>query len=108
MVVPWWAWGLLANACVALNEYVARAGTTSFLQSLWYMWPFYVLLQLGIFYGWRGAPSMMLAWAVFTVTNSAFRLVNVTWAVGEPPSATTLAGVALMVMGAYAIKLGSA
>lgn len=105
--MTWWLWGLLANACIVLIEFLNRkAGAVSYLEQLTVTAPLIFVAQMGLFYCWRDAPKMLLAWAVFTLGNCAFRLISVQWAVGEPPGWVTLAGVAMMIAGAFTVKAG--
>lgn len=108
-MMPWWAWGLVGNVCVTYNEYVARTGRhASYLDALTGSWliPSMLLLQAGIFYSYRGAPSMMFAWATFTLCGIVMRLASTHWALGEGLSWTTMAGIGLVLAGTYAIKVG--
>ena len=51
----------------------------------------------------RLAPSFLLGWATFTVLNALVRLGNA-GLVGEPPSFLQIAGVSLMIGGAFLVK----
>lgn len=104
--MPWYCWGILANVFIALIEYVNRTGEYGYLGTLRYTAPLIFAAQMGLFYAWRDAPSMMLAWAAFTVGNTVIRLASVQWAVREPPTFAALAGVAVMVAGAFMVQLG--
>jgi hypothetical protein len=106
--VPWYCWGILANVFIALIEYQNRVGgSSSYLGTLQTTWWMIFVAQCGLFYAWRCAPSMMLAWAAFTLGNTVVRMVSVQWAVHEPPSWATIGGVAVMVLGAFMVKAGS-
>lgn len=105
--MPWWAWLIVANGAVVFNEYVARRGSyDSFIAALPLVFVPTMLIQCGIFYGYRGAPSFMLGWAVYFVLSVCLRFGNAL-AVGEPPTVLTVLGVLVVVFGAVLIKLGS-
>lgn len=105
--VPWWVWGLLANIAIMVIEWLNRSGGfASYFHALRFTLPLIFVAQMGLFYAWRDAPTMMLAWAAFTLGNTVLRLVNTTWMVGEIPSLSTLFGVALITAGAYCVKIG--
>ena len=104
---PWWAASLLANMAIAVIEYLNRTGGyPNFRSALVHTGPLILIGQLGLFYAWRDAPSFMFAWAFFSVMNAAVRLVSNYWFVQEALTPLTLLGVAVMVGGAYLVKIG--
>lgn len=106
-MMPWWAAGLLANASIMVVEYLNRTGQyATFWHALLHTGVFIVIAQWGLWAAWSRAPSLMLAWAMFTAGNSLFRLVSVRFMVGEPLSERTLIGVGLMMVALYFIKSG--
>ena len=108
MTVPWWAASIMANVSIMFVEYLNRAGGfASFFDAIKVTAPLIFVAQIGLFYAWRDAPSLMFAWAFFTVGNTLLRLVNTTYLAGEPLGWTTLAGVSVMFGGACLIKAGS-
>lgn len=107
MIPTWVCWSLLANAMITFIEYVNRTGGyASFGAVLPHTGLLILIAQAGLFYAWRDASSMMLAWAVFTVGNSAMRLASVTFAVGEVPTPRTLVGICLMLLAVWLVKTG--
>lgn len=105
--MSWWAWAFVANAAIMVIEYLNRtAGFATPLHAFRVTLPMILVGQVGLFYCWRDAPQMLQAWMVFTLGNCVLRLASVTWAVGEVPSFTTLAGVALMMAGGALVKAG--
>lgn len=107
LAVPWYCWALLANVLIMVIEYLNRTGEyPHYFAALLHTAPLIFIAQAGLHYSWKLAPSMMLAWAVFTTGNCLLRLVNTTWMVGEVPSMQTLAGVALLMAGVFMVKSG--
>lgn len=106
-MIPWWVAGLVANAAIMVVEYLNRTGQyATFWHALLHTGLFIVIAQWGLWASWSRAPSLMLAWAMFTAGNSAFRLVSARWFVGEPLSERTLIGVGLMALALYCMKSG--
>lgn len=71
------AWLLIANCAVAYTEYQYRCGDyDSFYTALPYIIAPIILAQLALFYGFRGAPSLFYAGAVFSLCNVLFRIIN--------------------------------
>ncbi len=105
----WWQAAFLATGAIAVIEYLNRtANYQSFGDAVFHTLPWIAISQLGLFYCWRDAPTFMIAWATFTVSNSVVRLFNAQFFVGESLSLYTIAGVSVMFLGTYLIKLGSA
>ncbi len=104
---PWWAASILANFTIAAIEGLNRnAGFTNFGNAIVCTMPLIFAAQYGLFYAWRDAPSMMMAWAFFTAGNSVLRLLSVQYYAGEPLNVTTLAGTAVIFFGAWIVKQG--
>lgn len=106
--MTWWLWGLVANLAIGVVEYVNRTGGYS---SFWAALPVtaapLVLAQIGLFYCWKDAPSMMMGWAVFTLGNVVIRLLSVRFLVGETLSPLVLLGVVLIVLGGRVVSVGT-
>ena len=70
-------WLFLANISIAIVEYVYRAGEySSFWEALpWLALPI-IISQWALFEGFRVAPSLFLAGAIFSGINLLFRLCN--------------------------------
>ena len=97
-------WSLVANFTIAYIEYLNRVVQfATFGHALRVTWPLILVAQCGLFYAWRGAPALMVAWMVFFIGNVTLRL-GTTWAAGEPPNLQVAAGLALVVAGALTIK----
>ena len=76
--MTWIYWVALANISIMCLEYVYRIGwATSFFGSLHILIIPIMLGQIGLFYGFRLAPSLFLAGAVFTLMNLVLRSINV-------------------------------
>jgi multidrug transporter EmrE-like cation transporter len=101
----WLIASLAANVCINIVEYVNRTGNfASPIDAFKVTAPFIVAAQFGLFYAWQGAPSMMTAWAAFTVANSALRLASNHWLVGEPLSVQGWIGCSIMFIGMVVVK----
>lgn len=103
--MPWWVWSIVANLAINVIEFLNRTGGFATpLVAFRTTGPLIILAQVGLFYAWKGAPSMMLAWACFSAMNSLMRLVSNHYFVGEPLSVQGWAGCALMFAGMYVVK----
>lgn len=104
--VPWWfVWSLVANVTINVIEYLNRtAGFAHPIDAFKTTAPLIILAQVGLFYAWKGAPSMMLAWACFSAMNSLMRLVSNHYFVGEPLSIRGWVGCGIMFLGMYVVK----
>jgi hypothetical protein len=108
--MPWYIAAIVANLAIAGVEFVnRRSGSldTGLMETLALTAPLIFIAQIGLYYCWRDAPSMMLAWAVFTVGNTSLRMISSQYMVGEPLSWATVAGVSTIFFGAYLVKVGS-
>lgn len=106
--MPWWVASLIANVGITVIEYLYRtAQYPNFLVALKYNLPLIIMVQFGIFYAWRDAPSFMFAWAFFFCGNVLMRLVSTQFFVGESLTWATSFGVGFIFVGAYFIKVGS-
>lgn len=101
----WWILSTgSAVLCIAYLENVYRTGRyDSWFEALPYIAVPMLLSQGALFYMFRLAPTFLLGWAAFTVLNALVRLVNAEL-VNEPPSFLQLAGVSLMLGGAFMVK----
>lgn len=101
----WLLWIVLANGGIAWMEYQYRAGHYS---SFWSALPYIILPmlcgQIGLFYGFRGAPSLFLCGAVFTLINVALRVIN-SFLLGETPNLYNWLGIALLVVSTLLLKV---
>lgn len=105
--LPFWAASIIANLAIIVCEYVNRT-SADLPSALVRTWPLIVLAQVCLWAAWNGAPSLMIAWAVFFIGSSLARLLLVTTVLGEPIRlAYVLAGVAIMGLGSFVVKLGT-
>lgn len=101
----WIVYSLVANVAIIGLEYLYRtAHFESFSSAFPYILVPILLTQYCLFHSFRDAPNYLLAWGVFTVGNVLLRFVANHY-VGEPVSAGTLAGIALILFGAFVMKL---
>lgn len=98
-------WLLVANAGIFWLEYVYRNATyESFIGASPYIVAPIILSQVGLFYGFRLAPSILLAGAMFTVVNVSLRVVN-TYRLGEYINGWNWLGVALLIVATFLLKV---
>lgn len=96
---------MFANAGIFWLEYVYRHGTyQSFFHALPYITIPIFMGQIGLFYGFRGAPNLLFAGALFTLMNIALRIVN-SYRLGEYLNAYNWSGVALLVVAMILLKM---
>ena len=73
----WFLWIALSNIGVFALEYVYRSGRW---ESFWAAFPYIVVpvlvVQFGIFYGFKQAPSLILAGAAFGMLGILLRIFN--------------------------------
>jgi drug/metabolite transporter (DMT)-like permease len=106
-MLPYWLLAsILANVSINVIEYLNRVcpPERGFIGQLVYTGPLIVVAQFGLFHAWKGAPSMMLAWACFSAMNSAMRLVSNSLFLDEPLQWRGWAGVTVMFIGMYLVK----
>lgn len=106
----WWlAASLLANVAINMIEFLnRRAGhDLNFLQQLQHTWWLILVAQFGLFYAYRDAASLMVAWTVFSSANCVMRLISNHFFVGEPMSAMAWCGAGLMMAGMVVVRLGT-
>lgn len=98
-------WLLFANAGIMWLEYSYRSGSYA---SFWVALPYIIIPimvgQIGLFYGFRGAPNLFFAGALFTLINVGLRIVN-SFILGEIPNAWNWLGVALMIVSLFLLKV---
>jgi hypothetical protein len=101
----WFLWVLLSNGGIMWLEYQYRNGTYNhFFPALPYIFIPILMGQVGLFYGFRGAPNLLLAGATFTVINVALRIVN-SYLLGEAPNLYNWTGVVLLVIATLLLKV---
>jgi hypothetical protein len=102
----WLVSSILANLLIMRIEYYYRVSDFSWDVGLFVRLALMIpVMQLCLWNMFAKAPSLMLAWACFTLGNTLLRLVNAYWFVGEPPNLATLAGVACILLGVGFIKV---
>ena len=101
----WILASLMANVCIAVVELINRSGNYgSFASTLRYSFIFILIAQFGLYRSWSTAPSMLMAWLVFTVGNNVLRLISNHYFVGEPVNWRQIAIVCAMFGCAIAMK----
>ena len=103
--IPLWAFAsLLANATIIATEYLNRTQPT--LLAAWSRtWPLILVAQACLYFSYNRAPSLLMAWIVFTVGNSMMRLTMAYLFLKEPFHAQwAVGGALLMALASYCIK----
>ena len=110
----WAGWLLVAAVGVHIIEALARIGPSerTYWQELPKLIPIYAVTGLGFFYGFRrdaedalpaerkGAPTFLLAWAVFIGYITASRVL-LTWLADEPLTPTVWFALGVIVLGLF-------
>ena len=66
---------LIAAACLTRSEHASRTVET-FGEYIVVVWPYLLVGQFCLFILFNTAPSVMVAWLMFTLTMSAMRIAN--------------------------------
>lgn len=108
LAFPWWAASLISNLAIIMTEYLNRHHVGSWMTVLPQTLPLIVVAQFCLFRAFNGAPHWMIAWAVFTIGNSAMRVSAVSFMDGHSVASwwSVIGGVAIMVGGALLMKTG--
>jgi len=104
--VPWWTAGVIANVCIMYVEQANRRATGDWIHTLPYTIVPIVIAQWGLYHAWKGAPTMMVAWVVSTLGNSALRLGNSYYIIGEKFGWQVPVGAVIMLLGGLIVKAG--
>jgi hypothetical protein len=104
MAFPWWAASIAANATVIGIELINRhGGYGSFSSALVRTFPLIMLAQFLLYRSMSGAPSWLIAAAVFSFGTAAMR-VCAAWGIGERVSLQAVLGLAVMLVGMMVVK----
>ena len=96
----WIVWILSACGAIFFLEYIYRVGHyDSFWKALPYLIVPMLIGQMGLFYGYRLAPSFLLASVIFTLINQGTRPINISLA-GEHLSIYGWLAILCVVIGA--------
>ena len=103
----WISWCFLANVSLLFVEYLYRNGSyPTFVDALPFIAIPMMLGQIGLFYCYRAAPSLLLATAVFTLMNNLCRLCSV-HRLGESVCMWNYLGIICMMMGVFLLGIKS-
>lgn len=101
----WILWIVLSNISVTYLEWAYRtAKYDGFFTSLPYIIVPILFTQLGLFYGFRQAPSLFLCAAVFTTINTLMRIATVIY-IGEKMLLINWIGVGVLFLGVLLLKV---
>lgn len=105
--MPWWMISLISNFAIITTEYLNRTEPTQY-EALKKTFILIVIAQTCLYYSYNGAPSLMMAWVVFTIGNSVMRLGMAGLVLNEPLKLPwAVLACLLMTTGAYCIKLAT-
>lgn len=100
----WVLWLVVSNIGIFWLEHLYRSGK---YPSYWVALPEIILpvlvSQAGLFYGFKLAPSLFFAGALFTLMNVSLRVIN-TYRLGENLNAHNYIGIILLVIAVFLIK----
>lgn len=103
----WTIYIILANISVAFTEYIYRKGSyENFFVALPVIFPLMLVSQYSLFEGFKNAPSLLLAGAVFSLLNIALRVVNCAY-LQENLNFVNWCGVAFMVGSVILLRVKS-
>lgn len=103
-MIPWWGYSLAANVAVISIEYLYRIQPT-LPDAMLRCWPLIIIAQVSLYFSYHGAPSLLGAWIMFTIANSAMRLGVSAFVLGEPVRLPwALIGISLAICAGLAIK----
>lgn len=103
--MAWWVASVISNVAIISTEYLNRNGTGGWVSVLPQTFPLIVVAQWCLYHTFNNAPHWFMAWAVFTIGNSAMRLAAVGVfgeKVGNWPLA--ISSVAIMICAALMMK----
>jgi len=101
----WILWLLVANLAIMWLEFAYRAGTyNSFFLALPYTIVPILLGQIGLYYAFRLAPSLLVAGAAFTLINVALRVIN-TYRLGEVINGYNWLGILFLIVSMFLLKV---
>jgi multidrug transporter EmrE-like cation transporter len=96
----WILSSLIANLAIAVLEWNHRTSSVGWV-SLSRAVPLIAVCQAALWYSWRTAPSVMVAWAILTFGNSLLRVVNTQFILGEPMTSNKWVALALISAGTF-------
>jgi len=105
----WWVWVLvsLATSCTLIGvEFLNRTSETGLLNTLMRTGPLIAVAQVGLYCVFNWAPSWLMAWVVFSLTNAVLRGAAAHFFAQEPIGWGGFVGISLMMLGALAIHKG--
>ena len=107
-MIPWWVALLLSGACAVFVEYTNRNAPGGWLTVLPYTIVPFLLLQYGLFIGFKGAPHWLVGWTTWAIGCAMLRLVAVHFLADQEVDNWRLVvlGTSLMVSGSFVIKEG--
>ena len=108
MIPLWVIFSLVSNVAIIATEFQNRSARNGWGEVLWTTAPLIFIAQFCLFKAYNGAPHWFSAWMVFTVGNSIMRVGGVGLFTPDEVSSwsRTVAGVCVMLAGAFLVKGG--
>ena len=101
----WLIPSLVASVAAVGLEYIYRARWfDSYWQGIWLILPAGIVIQTMLFYSYRDAPKLLVAWSMFFAVNAGARFLISTVALHEAPTPWTILALALIVAGSFLIR----
>lgn len=102
--MPWYLWMLTSASCAVSLECLYKYGPNwGWPATMVMAAPAILLLQTGLYFGFRTGPTLLMAWGLYTSSACLARVSVSVWNGTASPG--LLAGAALMVCGMLTMKL---
>ena len=103
--MSWILPSILASMAAVGLEYVYRARWfDSYWQGWWALLPFGILIQCSLFYSYRDAPRLLVAWSTFFAINAVLRVGVSSLVLQETLTPLTVLALVLIVGGAVLMR----
>lgn len=99
----WILTSFVANFSIAFLEWNHRTSGLT-LVSLSRVIPAIAVCQAALWFSWRNAPSVMVAWATLTLGNTVLRIISTHFILHEPLSVKIWAGIVLISAGTFVMN----
>lgn len=101
----WVLLSLVASLVVVGLEYVYRIKLfPSYLAGWWLLFPASLAIQSALFYSYRDAPKLLVAWSTFFLLNAMLRVGVSTLGLHESFTPRTGLALGLIILGAVLIR----
>ena len=101
----WIVPSLIASLAAVGLEYVYRARWfDNYWQGIWLLLPVGMTIQMMLFYSYRDAPRLLVAWSVFFLLNALLRVGVSTLGLHESFTLRTGAALGFIILGAILMR----